>query len=284
MNSKILAIIVCTLLISTAVSVIGELNDTEKNETDNVQLSHDHDSPPCRDCEGDASVRGPRVKEWRVPIRRDVEPPENTVVSRGVIYVDDDAPSGWYDATHVRTIQEGVDNATEGDTVYVYTGSYAENVLVYKAVDLVGESRDNVIVDGTFTSDTLYVTANAVSVSNFTINNGVDGIVLDTVSDCVITNCLVEYSVYDGIWLYMSSYVTITGCEVSYNGYEGIDLFPANDCVIADCFGTENSDGMCLYSDYGFYCDNNTVTGCSFDHSWWAGVWLSEASHNVFST
>jgi parallel beta-helix repeat protein len=39
---------------------------------------------------------------------------------------------------------------------------------------------------------------------------------------------------------------------------------------------------MCLYSDEGFYCDNNTVTNCSFNYNWWAGIWLSEASDNVF--
>jgi hypothetical protein len=40
------------------------------------------------------------------------------------VYVDDDADPSWYDATHVRTIQEGIDNATVGDTVFVYNGTY----------------------------------------------------------------------------------------------------------------------------------------------------------------
>ncbi len=41
-----------------------------------------------------------------------------------IIYVDDDAPPEWYDSTHVRTIQEGIDVAFEGDTVYVFNGIY----------------------------------------------------------------------------------------------------------------------------------------------------------------
>ena len=36
------------------------------------------------------------------------------------IYVDDDADPSWYNANHVRTIQEGITNATEGDLVFVY--------------------------------------------------------------------------------------------------------------------------------------------------------------------
>ena len=40
------------------------------------------------------------------------------------VYVDDDAGSSWYDATHVKTIQEGIDNASDTDMVFVYNGTY----------------------------------------------------------------------------------------------------------------------------------------------------------------
>ncbi len=284
MKNKIVTIVVCTLLITTAVSVIGRMHDMEKKETRNVQKSVYNNQLPCYDCTGDVAQREPRIKEQRIPPRKNVEIPYNTnILSRGIVYVNDDAPSSWYNATHVRTIQEGIDNATTADTVYVFNGYYSENVLVYKQVDLIGESKENVIVDGTYNNDTFYVTANAVSINNFSVNNGVDGMVLDSVSDCLITNCIVNNNTYDGIWLYYSSNITITYCKTSYNGLEGIDLYPANDCVISDCSGSGNGDGMCLYSDYGFYCNNNTVTNCSFDYSWWAGIWLSEASNNTFN-
>lgn len=42
------------------------------------------------------------------------------------IYVDDNAPQGWYDKTHVCTIQEGIDVAAPGHIVYVYPGIYQE--------------------------------------------------------------------------------------------------------------------------------------------------------------
>ena len=40
--------------------------------------------------------------------------------SKGMIFVDDDADPGWYDATHVKTIQEGIDNATAGDLSLIH--------------------------------------------------------------------------------------------------------------------------------------------------------------------
>jgi len=59
------------------------------------------------------------------------------------IEVDDDADPDWYDATHVKTIQEGVNNATAGDTIFVYNGIYNtyDEITVNKSVDLVGHSR-----------------------------------------------------------------------------------------------------------------------------------------------
>ena len=75
-------------------------------------------------------------------------PGTTAIASIGTIYVDDDADPGWYDATHVRTIQEGIDNATAGDTVFVYGGTYYENVVVNKIVDLIGEDEDITTIDG----------------------------------------------------------------------------------------------------------------------------------------
>ena len=88
---------------------------------------------------------------------------DTMLTTRGTIYVDDDADPSWYNATHVATIQEGVDNATSGDTVYVYNGTYYELVTVNKQLDLIGESRENVILDGGGGyGKAIYVTASGV--------------------------------------------------------------------------------------------------------------------------
>jgi parallel beta-helix repeat protein len=91
------------------------------------------------------------------------------------VYVDDDADPGWYDATHVKTIQEGINNASTGNTVFVYSGIYYENVVVDKTIKLIGENKDNTIIDGGG-GDVVFVTANWVNTSGFTIQNGNDGI------------------------------------------------------------------------------------------------------------
>jgi nitrous oxidase accessory protein len=71
------------------------------------------------------------------------------------------------------TIQEAIDNAVEGDTVYVKKGVYVENPVVNKSISLVGEDRDSTVIDVTAG---LKVTANGVTVKGFTIYDGWQGI------------------------------------------------------------------------------------------------------------
>ena len=52
------------------------------------------------------------------------------------IYVDD---SGGADYT---SIQEAINNAEEGATVYVYMGTYYENIFINKTLSLIGEKRN----------------------------------------------------------------------------------------------------------------------------------------------
>ena len=73
------------------------------------------------------------------------------------IYVDDDADLGWYDATHVRAIQEGINNASADYTVSVYDGTYYENVVVDKTIYLIGENKGNTIIDGSGSGDVVKI-------------------------------------------------------------------------------------------------------------------------------
>lgn len=144
---------------------------------------------------------------------------------RNTIYVDDNADPSWYDATHVKTIQEGINNATVGDTVYVYNGMYREHVIVNKTINLIGENKTMVIINGTGTGKVLYVKASNVTVSYFTIIRGQYGIHLDTVSHCTFNDLNVMYNqLSSGAWgFYANSanFTQIIGGNYSRNGNTG---------------------------------------------------------------
>jgi len=45
-------------------------------------------------------------------------------------------------------IQDAIDNTTEGDTIRVWEGTYYENVVVNKMVNLVGNGSEETTIDG----------------------------------------------------------------------------------------------------------------------------------------
>jgi hypothetical protein len=78
------------------------------------------------------------------------------------VYVDDDAASGWYNATHVKTVQEGITNVSVGGTIHVWAGTYGV-VAVNKEVTIQGNGTANTIL--TSAGDAVVL----ISVSNVTM-------------------------------------------------------------------------------------------------------------------
>ena len=94
-------------------------------------------------------------------------------ISPNVAYVDDDFNSstpGWgYD--HFDKIQHSIDAVSKNGTVYVYNGTYYENVDVNKTINLIGENKETTIIDGGGGGNVVYITADWVNISGFTIRN-----------------------------------------------------------------------------------------------------------------
>jgi len=92
------------------------------------------------------------------------------------LYVGGDGPGNY------STIQSAVDDAVDGDTVFVYSGIYHESVSVCKAVSLLGEDKNTTIIDGSSVEDRLCGVAYSgdvgifylVTISGFTIQGNTD--------------------------------------------------------------------------------------------------------------
>jgi hypothetical protein len=100
-------------------------------------------------------------------------------VSAETLYVNE---TGWHRSggafnTTGTPIQHGVDNATAGDTVYVWNGTYNENVnLTQASITLEGEGRDVVTLNASNTSiSTVSIWNDMINVSGFTLQNATNG-------------------------------------------------------------------------------------------------------------
>ena len=70
------------------------------------------------------------------------------------------------------SIQDAIDSfASPGDTVFVYSGMYNENVVVNKTITLQGEDRDLTIINGSG-GDVVLLSANWANITGFTVTGG----------------------------------------------------------------------------------------------------------------
>ena len=90
------------------------------------------------------------------------------------LYVDDDYNSstpGWgVDCFNI--IQDAINAASDGDTIFVYGGEYTKKIVIDKSITLEGENKDITIINVSYNKnvdESIYVTKNLVKISGFTI-------------------------------------------------------------------------------------------------------------------
>jgi len=112
------------------------------------------------------------------------------------------------------TIQKAIDVAFEGDTVFVASGTYYENVWINKeGLTLVGEDMSSTIIQG---AEYVVVAADNVYVNGFTIQNGEIGIVTFCSEGSIINNTRTLNNEI-GIYLLYSVNITLINNDMSDN-------------------------------------------------------------------
>jgi len=86
------------------------------------------------------------------------------------------------------TIQEAINHAGDGDTVFVRAATYNENVILNVSISLIGESRETAIIDVRGIGNPLEITVNGTIVSGFTLSYGGTGIAMTNSHNNLIEN------------------------------------------------------------------------------------------------
>jgi len=162
-----------------------------------------------------------------------------------VFIVDDDNINGpWNGTTEhpYRYIQDGIYAAGYKDKIYVHSGIYYESIEIERTIDLEGENKHTSIIDGRQTGDVVFIAADRVNITGFTITNS-------TREPCCGINA--------GIYL-TSDFNDIYGNEIVDN-FCGILVMDASYNQIYENEFTNNIAGVVFFSFITDVC-NNTIS------------------------
>ncbi len=69
-------------------------------------------------------------------------------------------------------LQDAINISSNGDTILIYNGFYHENIIINKSINLIGENRNNTVIDGKENFEIIKINSSYVNITNIKIQNG----------------------------------------------------------------------------------------------------------------
>ncbi len=178
-------------------------------------------------------------------------------------------------------IQDAIDDASDGDTVFVYDDSspYHEKVIVDKSITLFGENRYTTIIDGRRKGDVISIIKDGVTINSFTITNGSTAFGSSAKGIKILSNHnSILYTIvmnnHFGIDCKSFSNNTFIGNIIENNGY-GVSFDKSNNNLIS-----ENNFISNKHQHLGFsYSNTNTIKKNIFEYESKNGIRLYNANN-----
>jgi len=177
------------------------------------------------------------VSLTNLPVGKAISDPfqPEPIERRTTIYVGGTGPNNY------STIQEGIDAANKGDTVFVYDDHSPYscwNEVIDKSINLIGENKETTVISGHNYSPGIFrITANSVNISGFTLKNGGN-----------------DYFARDAAIRIISDYSTISNNIITSNIF-GVCIVDASNNNISTNIVTDNDHGIWLEN----YATQNTI-------------------------
>jgi len=166
------------------------------------------------------------------------------------------------------SIQAAIDSAYDDDIIFVSNGTYFENIIISKSIELVGEDKNTTIIYGNGSGSVINILADYVRISGFTITNGGPplnnkdaGIKIGSNFN-IISDCNISSNTFYGLILYGNPKITdniIKNNIFSNNKYAGVytEAAKANN-ISFNTFINNTEYGMYLLdqSDDNMISDN----------------------------
>lgn len=164
------------------------------------------------------------------------------------VYVDDDFDentSGW-GVTHFNKITDGIESSLINGFVYVYNGTYNENIVIDKTINVIGEDKNSTIIIGGDDKNIVLMKSNASSIKNFTIKPNQNN-----------KNTI-------GIYIPIDSWGNIIEDNIIMdNGLSGIAINGSCRTIITDNIIKSNGNGICLTKQIEGLFEKSIVITCN---------------------
>ena len=166
------------------------------------------------------------------------------------------------------TISEAVTHASAGDTVFVQSGIYHENVLIDKSLLILGEDSENTVVigeGGVNSGNVFTLAADSITVSGFTIRS-VDHSVASQYANGVNIkgdNCTVQgndiSNTFWGVLCAIQSSTSITQNNITRNLKEGIRFYGGSLNTVSGNYIAGNKASGVAIEGYSNVISRNTI-------------------------
>ena len=190
-------------------------------------------------------------------------------------------------------IQDAINNAVNGDTVYVFQGIYNESLIIDKSLTALGEDKNNTVIDGQFKKTKIVqLNANNINFSGFKIThcspNETSYAMSISADSCRVTNNIfTDNQGNHGSIVILGDYNQINNNTIR-NQSDYFDHYPggygicisntASDNVISDNYITANPTGIWDISHH-----NNVITKNYIYNNNRKGIWITSTEGNEYS-
>lgn len=171
------------------------------------------------------------------------------------VYVDKQASSAQDGSSShpYKTVSQALKNAKKNTKVYVSKGTYHENLVVPKGVQIYGEGRDETIIRARTDDDSAVYLNGGASLYNLGIENGRNGVKVADGGRVKIIKCRIRDNNQDGVVIYSGrlnddNKVTISKTEIKDNGKNGVYSEKRNIDIDESDINYNGSDGVSLES------------------------------------